>query len=99
MMLCNAFGMNLTYGSSDEIFKDVCIQVSEYKNAYSRSEEDLFWPVNASPVLYENGFNFEDKKARLQPVGEAELFMKKTSADTVAVRLEEKLVQQGIIKN
>lgn len=99
MMLCNTFGMNLTYGSSDEIFRDLCLQVSEYKNVYSRNEEEQFWPVNASPVLYENGFSFEDKKARLQPVGEAELFMKKTSTDTVAVRLEEKLIKQGIIKN
>lgn len=96
MKLLDAFGINLTYVNADGIFRELCSHVPEYKNAHSKLDKELFWPVNSSPVLYEEGFNFEDKKARLQTVGEAPLFMEKPSTDSIAVRLEEKLAAEGI---
>lgn len=99
MKLCNAFGMNLTYSSTDDILRELCVHIPEYRNAYSSLDKELFWPVDSSSVLYEDGFNFDDKKARLQIVGEAELFMEKPSTDNIAVRLEDKLIEEGIVKS
>ncbi|MGE5631647.1 MAG: NAD(P)-binding protein [Caulobacteraceae bacterium] len=99
MKLCRAFGLSLEYGGPDEIFMELCTGKPEYKNACTSLNGELFWPVNSSPVLYEDGFNFEDRKARLQVTGESELFMKKQGTDYIAASLAERLEKEGIQKS
>jgi len=99
MELCNAFGLKLKYGSTEEIFRDLCRQLPGYKGAFERLKDsgELFVPTNTAPVLYEGKFGFEDGKARLQRFVDAPMFMKKSSGDSLAVKLESRLQEQGII--
>lgn len=73
--LGKVLGYDLGYSSPKDIFAELTTERKDYLKANIANESTIFWPVNRSNVLYTEGFNFEDKKARLQVVSDGELFI------------------------
>ncbi|MTI55363.1 FAD-dependent oxidoreductase [Geosporobacter ferrireducens] len=95
--LANALCNNIEYESPEEIFEQITLSVPEYFKANKTGSKGVFWPVNESHVLYTDGYHFEDKKARLQTVGEGRLFDKKESTDCMEKRFINILKQESLL--
>lgn len=74
-LVANRFGANWNYTSPRQIFEEACSLTELMKGAtYERLEgyQSLQWPVAAdgtdTPLLYQDGFFFPDKRARFYPV-------------------------------
>ncbi|QUH25682.1 molybdopterin-dependent oxidoreductase [Serpentinicella alkaliphila] len=94
--LANTLGTNLLYKHS----KDILNKIASVHNEYFKVDlEKMFnyWPVTCSPVLYENGFNFTDKKANLVTVGNGQIFTEKRTTDDLTNRFLEKLIKEELI--
>ena len=95
--LANALSNNIEYESPDEIFEQITLSVPEYFKAYRESKTGVFWPVNSSPILYTQGYHFEDKKAKLQTVQEGKLFDKIETTDCMEKRFIDMLQKENIL--
>lgn len=52
----------------DEILENIGKEVPEYLHAHENINDDSYWPIGKSRVLYGDKFATEDGKAKLQPV-------------------------------
>ena len=81
--LANTLSQRMDYSSPEEIFEEITRTREEYFKADKYIKEGVFWPVDKSPILYTNGFNFSDKKARLEVVKEGQLFNEKINTNNL----------------
>jgi len=73
-MLGNILSGNMNYMSTSEVLAEIAKVNKNYKAVTKYIDSGVFWPIDDSPVLYNDGFNFSDKKARLQIVEDDSLF-------------------------
>ncbi|SHJ94462.1 formate dehydrogenase major subunit [Geosporobacter subterraneus DSM 17957] len=95
--LANALSNNIKYRSPNEIFQQITLNIPEYFKANKAGQRSVFWPVNESPVLYTRGYNFEDRRARLQIVGEGKIFDKKEITDCMEKKFSDVLLEDNLI--
>jgi len=57
-----------------------------------------FWSSNGNRILYTDGYNFEDGKARLYVPGEGKAFKQISIADSIEKRFNDKLEEVGLRK-
>lgn len=95
--LANALSNNIEYGSPNEIFEQITLNIPEYFKANKPGHRSAFWPVNESPVLYTKGYNFEDRRARLQIVDEGKIFNKKEITDCMEKKFADVLLEDNLI--
>lgn len=95
--LARVLGTNLDYTSARDIFAELTTVRREYFKANICDNSTTFWPVNGSNVLYADGFNFEDKKARLQTVTDGELFVEKVNTSNLRNQFIEFLREKELI--
>lgn len=81
MSVANALGGKFAYNCPAEILKEISVSVSEYSGISSLEDDAIFWPAKGSRVLYTQGYNFCDSKAKLQVVAEGPLFKEPTNTD------------------
>jgi formate dehydrogenase major subunit len=76
--LANALSTNMEYNDPADILHEISLNIPEYFKADKEIDAGVFWPIGKNPILYTNGsgFNFPDKKARLQVVKDGNFFMK-----------------------
>jgi formate dehydrogenase major subunit len=79
--LANALCTNMVYADPDQILHEISIQNHDYFKIDKQEKDQVFWPVNGSPVLYGQGFRWPDGKARLQVIEDGVLFERKHSTD------------------
>jgi len=95
--LANVSNITMKYENPDEIFAEITNRVAEYYNADKEIEKGIFWPVNGSPVLYEDGFNFPDKKAKLQVVADGPLFAETINTNALANKFVQYLAKEELL--
>ncbi|WIV13364.1 molybdopterin-dependent oxidoreductase [Proteiniborus sp. MB09-C3] len=95
--LARVLGSNLGYTSAKDIFAELTTVRKNYFKANICDNSTTFWPVNGSNVLYTEGFNFEDKKARLQTVSDGELFIEKANTNNLRNQFIEFLKEKELI--
>ncbi len=95
--LANALCTNVKYLTPDDILNEITINIPEYFGLDIKEMERSFWPIGKNPVLYTEGFRFEDKKARLQVVKEGKLFDKKNNTDNLTNIFIDYLKQNSIV--
>lgn len=81
LKVAHAFGAKMDYCCPDCIREEIAVTIPEYRGMGENLAENVFWPVEGSPVLYGTGFHFPDGKAQLQTVDEGPLFKKATNTD------------------
>lgn len=96
--LANALSTNMEYDTPKDILKEISVTIPEYFKVDKNNMARCFWPVGKSPVLYTDGFNFEDRKARLQIVEEGRLFERKNDTDSLGKKFVDYLHENNIIK-
>ncbi|SDY80283.1 molybdopterin-dependent oxidoreductase [Tindallia californiensis] len=84
------------YGTTAAITADLAVNTPGYQGLQSLTEEPTFWPLNESPVLYTEGFGFEDGKARLQIPSDASIFEKQLSTHYITNLFMKKLEAEGL---
>ncbi|ABR49236.1 molybdopterin oxidoreductase [Alkaliphilus metalliredigens QYMF] len=94
--LANALSTNMFYDNPVAILNEITATHPEYfkRNTDGASK---FWPVTGSPVLYEYGFGFPDKKAFLRKVGNGPIFTEQQTTNDLAHRFMEKLTIHGLV--
>ncbi|MCC5909191.1 MAG: molybdopterin-dependent oxidoreductase [Clostridiaceae bacterium] len=94
--LANTLSTNMLYQDPKAILSEIAATHPEY---FKRDTEHAskFWPVTASPVLYEDGFHFPDRKACLKTVGNGFIFTKKQTTDDLTNRFVEKLIAEDLL--
>lgn len=97
--LANALSTNMEYNSPDDILDEISMNIPEYFRVNKEIDKDAFWPVNQNPVLYTNGsgFNFPDKKARLQTVEDGKLFDKRANTSNLNNSFIQRLKDEELI--
>lgn len=95
--LARVLGTALNYTSAKDIFAELTTVRREYFKANICDNSTTFWPVNGSNVLYTEGFNFEDKKAKLQTVSDGELFVEKVNTNNLRNQFIEFLKENELI--
>lgn len=97
--LANALSTTMEYNSPQDILDDISMNIPEYYKANKLIDEDIFWPVNKNPILYTNGngFNFPDKKARLQVVEDGKLFDKRANTSNLNNSFIQRLKDEELI--
>ncbi len=70
----NVLNKDFNYSSTLEILSELEKMNPEYLGITKVTGENTFWPINENRVLYTNGFNFGNGKAKLQVVGDGDLF-------------------------
>ncbi|MFZ5969507.1 MAG: molybdopterin-dependent oxidoreductase [Bacillota bacterium] len=97
--LANALSTNLKYNHPDEILTQITLEVPQYYDVTKELHKDVFWPVGKNPILYNNGsgFNFPDKKARLQMVEDGPMFSKVDNTDNLTNTFIELLKEENMI--
>ncbi|WP_432407740.1 FAD-dependent oxidoreductase [Wukongibacter sp. M2B1] len=96
--LANALSTNLEYMSPDDILKEISMKIPEYLKINKQAEEGVFWPVDKNPILYTNGsgFNFSDKKAKLQIVDDGKLFERLINTNNLINSFENRLKTEEV---
>ncbi|MBB6218279.1 putative molibdopterin-dependent oxidoreductase YjgC, partial [Anaerosolibacter carboniphilus] len=79
----NALSTNMEYTDPDQILHEISIQNHDYFKIDKQQKDQVYWPVNDSPVLYGHGFHWPDGKARLQIVEDGILFERKHNTDNL----------------
>ncbi|QEK11397.1 molybdopterin-dependent oxidoreductase [Crassaminicella thermophila] len=95
--LTNALSTNFEYNSPDDILNEISVNIPEYFKIDKQKEKSVFWPVNKNPILYTDGFNFPDKKARLQIVKDGPLFRKTVNTNNLTNIFTDMLIKNKII--
>ncbi len=95
--LANVSNVTVKYENPDEILAQISYNVPEYYKAEEQVANSVFWPVNGSPVLYGNGFNFQDKKAKLQVVADGPLFAETINTNALTNQFVEYLVKEELV--
>jgi len=97
--LANALSTNMEYMSADDILDEIAMNIAEYFKANNQREKSVFWPIQKNPILYTNGngFNFPDKKARLQTVEDGILFDKVLNTNNLVNSFKLKLKSEKIV--
>lgn len=80
--LARVLGQEFVYDDIQMIWDEIVEVIREYQNA-GQSGEEGFWPSDSEAILYENGFHFADKKARLQVVKNGLLFDKSRNTNNL----------------
>lgn len=95
--LANTLGASMQYESTEEILAQISKNIPEYFNAAKEMDQEVFWPVGGNPVLYTEGFNFPDKKARLQVVEDGMMFNKTINTNHLSNSFMELLKKEALI--
>ncbi|MBS3994547.1 MAG: molybdopterin-dependent oxidoreductase, partial [Alkaliphilus sp.] len=94
--LANALSKNIEYLEPSEIMTDISKNVQEYSKINKLHNRGVFWPVNGSPVLYTEGYNFSDRKAKLQVVNDTQLFTQPINTNNLYNEFIEYLIKEQI---
>ncbi|SKC83658.1 molybdopterin-dependent oxidoreductase [Maledivibacter halophilus] len=99
LKLAEVLSSDMEYNSPEDILKEISVNIPEYFKVNKEMEQYIFWPSQRSPILYgdEDGFNFPDKKARLQIVEDGKLFDKKINTSHLNNDFIEKLKKEELI--
>lgn len=84
------------YNKFQHLAEDLGVTMDGYEQVHSMGETSGFWPLGSSPVLYEEGFGFEDGTARLPLVDEAPLFDEAASTHYVTTSFMKYLEEEGL---
>ncbi|QUH19670.1 NAD(P)-binding protein [Alkaliphilus sp. B6464] len=95
--LANTLNKDFEYYSPAEILKEIEMTKPEYFGLNKVEGKDAFWPINGSRVLYENGFNFTDGKARLKVVEDGKLFVNNVNTNNLTNAFAEYLEKERLI--
>ncbi|SHK47047.1 molybdopterin-dependent oxidoreductase [Paramaledivibacter caminithermalis] len=97
--LANALSTTMEYNSPEDILDEISMNIPEYFRVNKEIDQYVFWPVNKNPILYSNGsgFNFPDKKAKLQVVEDGKLFEKRVNTSNLNNSFIQKLKDEGLI--
>jgi len=105
MAVADACGCRFRYTSVEDILEDIAAAVPEYRGVSKQklSKTGLFWPCSiddnhGTPILYTEGFNFDNGRARLAVAGDGPAFCTKVKTDIVENMFEKKLKETGILK-
>ncbi len=98
LKLADVLTKHFNYSSLDEVLEEIEKSVPEYLGIRKTEFEDIFWPVNGSRVLYGQGFNFPDKKAKLKVVEDGPLFTEITNTNNLTNTFVEYLVKEGLFR-
>lgn len=74
LKLGNKLNKDFKLNNFEEILHNIEKDIPEYFGVTKAVEDEVFWPIGESRVLYQAGFNFDDKKARLKVVLDGPLF-------------------------
>jgi len=94
--LANILGGTMKYENTEAILSELALVHPEYFKVNKEANTNI-WPVTGSPVLYEEGFNFDDKKARLAKVKNGPMFTESQSTDNLTNRFIEKLIKEELL--
>ncbi len=94
--LANALSTNMEYSDPDEILHEISIQNHDYFKIDKQQGKQVFWPVNGSPVLYDQGFHWPDGKARLQVTEDGLLFERTKNTDNLSNTFMAFLAKEGL---
>ncbi len=83
LKIVNALSANVEYLATDDILKEISLNIPEYFKAHQEDANNIYWPTGKGNVLYTEGFNFDDGKAKLQVVKEGSLFEQKLLTDNL----------------
>jgi len=86
-MMC-ILGLQVRYDCVDQLENELSVEIDEYSGLKEMNKSE-YWPINSSSnVLYEDGFNLHDRKARLSVEVQGKLFNKRESTDIVENKFE-----------
>lgn len=88
--------MPLGYETLADVAHDLGTSQDGFDQIHQLNAPYAFWPLGQEPVLYCNGFAFEDGRAKLAPVADAPLFVAHASTRYVHSQLMDYLVQEGL---
>lgn len=95
--LANTLSQSMEYGSPEEVFQEISQNREEYFTANKEIMKGKIWPIGKSPVLYTDGFNFPDRKARIQVVQNGLLFTQYSNTNNLTNTFIQLLNREGII--
>ncbi|WP_243109381.1 molybdopterin-dependent oxidoreductase [Anaerophilus nitritogenes] len=94
--LSNSLGLNMKYNGPNEIRKEICTNIYEYFK-FNEEENNEFWPTHQNPILYTDGFNFENKNAKLQITNDGVFFEKYKNTNHLTNEFVKFLQEQEIL--
>jgi len=97
MMVSEFFTKEDNYCCAECVFEEIEEAVPEYRGIDPEDSANSFWPARGNRVLYTDGFNTEDKKAKLVPVGEGPLFRDAKDSDNLENTFVEFLREKALI--
>ncbi|WZL72234.1 NAD(P)-binding protein [Clostridiaceae bacterium 35-E11] len=97
LKLANAFSVNMAYASPEDLLAQISKNIPAYFKISKETNQDVFWPIGDNPVLYTQGFNFPDQKARLQVVKDGVMFNKVSNTNHLTNSFIEVLKREALI--
>ena len=94
--LSSILRMPFNYLNFQDLAEDLGVTMDGYEQVHAMHENSGFWPLGSNPVLYEEGFGFEDGTARLALVDEAPLFDEAASTHYVTTSFMKYLEEEGL---
>ncbi|MDW7677327.1 MAG: molybdopterin-dependent oxidoreductase, partial [Bacillota bacterium] len=88
--------MPFDYHTIIDVARDLGVTLDGYQQMHHLNGKTAFWPLGQEPVLYSNGFGFEDGKARLAAVPDAPLFQEFVSTNHNTTAFMAYLDQEGL---
>jgi formate dehydrogenase major subunit len=103
--LANSTGYSLGFDSAEDVLDAVSRNVPEYRGIKREciGKSGVFWPAGSkdafgTTVLYLNGFNFEDKKAKLPEKAEGPAFRTPRMSAVLDRTFETKMKEEGVAR-
>lgn len=94
--LASILRMPFNYNSFQDVAEDLGITMDGYQQVHTLTDNNGFWPLGTSPVLYEDGFGFEDGLARLAVVEGAPLFKEAVNTHYTTTSFMKYLEEEGL---
>ena len=88
--------MPFGYEKTADVTRHLGISQDGYEQLHKLNGETAFWPLQEEPVLYGEGFGFEDGKARLAAVEDAPLFQETETTHYATQEFMAYLQQEGL---
>lgn len=96
--LADVLTKNFNYPSLDHVVEEIEKSVPEYLGLRKAEGEEVFWPLDGSRVLYSDGFNFPDKKAKLKVVEDGPLFAESVNTNNLTNTFVDFLEEEGLLR-
>ena len=95
--LANILDKEFRYSSPVEVLLEIEKTIPEYFGLSKVQGAEAFWPINSSRVLYGNGFNFTNGKAKLKSAGKGQLFVEDINTNNLTNAFVQYLAKEELI--